>query len=207
MQTHLEALRRQEITFDQFARRTATDWTRLAGKLYMAWRKNLPVGVELDDIRQEMLVHAWQAVGKYDNQRGGMSLKRYVVCVAWLKAVRFVHEQRNAKRRDDKSESRHPVSFSELVKESQEDWTEVLLSVSDNTEDLIDARARYDRALHKADGVNLYALVALRMSAGDIPAAGDILFDDAALRLKARWGSPRAAVKQIETTVRACCAA
>lgn len=208
MRKHLEALARNEISFDRFAILTTNDWTRLAGKLYMQWRKNIPRGVELEDVKQEMLLNAWIAVGKWDKSRG-MSLRGYVVCRAWQEGVRFIHVQRSALRRSDKAESRHPVSFSEILKNSENDWTECLLSdelIEGGADDLVDTSIRFKNAMNMAEGIDLYALVALKMSLGHLPAAGDLLFDDAQLRLQSRWGSPSAAVRQIEKTLCAYCA-
>lgn len=210
MKQHLDALARGEVSFDEFARRTATDWTRLAGKVYSAWRRNLPVGVSLDDIRQEMLLHAWLAVGEYDTSRGGMSLKSYVVYMACAKATRFVHEQRCAKRRDDHAPSRHPVTFTELLRIDDEPGKALDLLLEDSStqdpSELLDARAKFARALTVADGVDLYALVALREAFGNIPQAAELLFDEVLLRLHERWGSPHAAMRQIEDSMRQLCA-
>jgi hypothetical protein len=209
MQKHLEALRRQEITFDQFARATASDWTHLAGKLYMAWRSNIPAGVELNDIRQEMLFHAWKAVSRWDPTLSDMTLKGYVVCIAWQKATRFIHKQRCSLRRGDKAPSRHALTFTSLLKGGDDagvDWVDNLLQVEDDPTGALDAAVRYERAVERACGIDLYALVALRMAGGNIPEAGQLLFEDPRLRLRARWGSPRNAVDQVEQSVRACCA-
>ena len=200
METQLESVRRKEITFDQFILLTANDWNRLSSKLYYAWQSKLPAGVSIEDIRQELLMNAFEAFGNFDDERGQMTLKQFVVYRAFSKTLRFIHSQRCAKRRGDHAESRHPVSFSEIQK-SESEWVDALLVVEPKVEQMLDVVRQFDAALHSADGIDLYALVALRETGGHIGEAGNLLFEEVDIRLQKRWGSPAQAVAQIEDTL------
>lgn len=213
MKKELEALRRKDITFDEFARRTSRDWDRLALHVWRKWRSKVPRGVALEDVRQEMLVWAWRAVGKYDPGKGP-TLQTYVVWMACSKAKRFLHEQRNALRRDDNAESRYAAAFSELGRsgateeQSLQEWFEGQaarhmaedLDLVD-LEDLVDLHGSYELALHESDGIDAFALMALKLAKGDVRQASEMMFDEPNLRRWGRWNSPDSAAHQIALTV------
>lgn len=89
--------------FDQFARRTDGYWSVLARTLHERWV--MPAGVEPADIKQELLLHAWQAALNYDPSRG-VPMRTHVVWRAVHDARRWIHQQRNAKRRSCRAPSR-----------------------------------------------------------------------------------------------------
>lgn len=109
---HLEALWDDDLTFQQFVHLTRDDWTRLARTIRKRWR--IPPGVEFEDVRQEMLLAAWNAVGNW-HEGNGMALAPFVVWKAVTRAKRWINGQRNAPRRSDRAASRYPVSFSVLM--------------------------------------------------------------------------------------------
>lgn len=205
MNRHLQDLASKLITFDEFARRSARDWDRLAAKVYHCWVRKLPAGVSMEDIRQEMLLSAWIAVGEYDPSRGEMTLKQYVVYFAFSKALRFVHSQREAKRRDGKQPSRHPTLVFDTLG-IDVDFLDSRETDTVDTDGLIDARKKFESAFERASGIDLYALTALRESNGSIPDAARMLFDEVHIAVHRRWGSPDSAANQIEKTLRALCA-
>ena len=67
------------MTFDQFVRSTAGDWTRLASYLRGRWQ--VPSAVDVDDVRQEMLLAAWRAVADL-SMYGLIAFSLYLVFVA-----------------------------------------------------------------------------------------------------------------------------
>lgn len=205
MNEALNQLRDGMITFDDFARCTANDWNKLAGKMYVGWRRKLPVGVELNDLRQEMLVQAWIAATRTFEPERGVPLKSYVVFTACSKTLRWIHKQRGAKRRDDSAPSRHPLSFAEITKAGESFDYDIIGSIEDDLDTLIDQRNRFEQGLASAQGVDLYSLVAVRQAGGDIVRAGELLFDETALSLALRWSSPMCAIRQIEKSLTECC--
>lgn len=187
MKCELQDLRAGKISFDQFALGTADEWDRLATSMWNSWRKNIPPTVSTEDIRQEMLLHAWQAVGKWDPERG-TPLEKYVVFNACAKAARFIHTQRAAKRRSDKSESRHPMAFS-TIRETDE-WVEAVLADSpQDPGELLDARHSFERKAREATGMDKAALRAVELSGGNLLEAAGLLFDAFPLKWKVanRW--------------------
>lgn len=85
MESALNKLREGRLSFDAFARETRGDWERLGNKMLGRWK--VPGSVDIDDVVQEMLVEAWEAVSEFDG-RGKM--KPYVVWRAMTVAKRFL---------------------------------------------------------------------------------------------------------------------
>lgn len=111
MQADLEKLQAGG-SFDEFARRTRRTWQSMALKLLQRWQCPTDVGVE--DLVQEMLLAVWIMLPKYDPSRG-KTLSQFVIWNSVNRAKKFVHRQRGAKRRDDKSLSRHPIAMSSMA--------------------------------------------------------------------------------------------
>ena len=117
MKSELLDLRAGKISFDTFAKATAKEWDRMGHKLYRAYRNNLPLGVEVGDIIQEMMLAAWKCALDWDPARGG-DFTRYVTWSAYAIAKRWVNGQRNALKRADKAPSRFPIGESMFATES-----------------------------------------------------------------------------------------
>lgn len=205
----LEEVKAGRMRFDDFAVKTSYDWSRLAGKLYSRWRKKLPLAVEVDDLRQEMLLQGWVALQQYDASKGSMPIASYVVCRAWQTGLRYVHVQRNAKRRDDKAMSRHPIVVSQLAlpdeaREAALSWFESVMAVCHDPlpDELVEVAEWVDRAIASARGIDVYALVAFRLSFGDIRQAGELLFQDLVLQRTQRWERSLDATRQVKKTLK-----
>lgn len=108
MRVELERLRAGTLTPDLFFAQTRGEWERIATRLVGRW--SVPAGVELQDVVQELMMAAWRMAPAYDESRGS-SFDRYVIFNAIDKAKKWMHAQRAALRRDDRSPSRHPVRF------------------------------------------------------------------------------------------------
>lgn len=100
-------------TFDEFYRKTLPQFTLLANHLLNRW--TCPRGVEAGDVVQEMYMTVHKILPKYDPSKG-VALERYIIWNSCASAVRWIHTQRNAYRRDDKAPSRFPISESEFFK-------------------------------------------------------------------------------------------
>ena len=122
-------------SFDRFAKSTRSDWKRIAGYLWRRW--SLPDGVEVEDVEQELLLHAWQAIRRWEDGRGP-TLRSFVVWSSITGTKKWMHAQRSALRRDDRAPSRFPVSMSRLGL----DLVECRASVEPNQEAFVMLRER-----------------------------------------------------------------
>ncbi|MDE2106022.1 MAG: hypothetical protein KGL39_52855 [Patescibacteria group bacterium] len=104
-------------SFDEFYRKTLPQFTLLANHLLRRW--SCPAGVEVDDVVQEMFLAVHKVLPKYDPSRG-VALERYVIWNSCALAVKWIHTQRNAFRRDDKSPGRYPVNETTLLSHCDE---------------------------------------------------------------------------------------
>lgn len=120
--------------FDEFARSTDGYWSVLARTLHERWV--MPAGVEASDIKQELLLSAWQAAIDYDPSRG-VPMRTHVVWRAVHEARRWIHRQRNAKRRSCRAPSRCEYRAPEGAEE--------MVFVVDDLEGAIDAKRRIER--------------------------------------------------------------
>lgn len=100
----LRALREGHVTFERFYTGTYRDWERMGGRLMSRWQ--VPQGVELQDVIQELMIGAWICLPKYEPGRA--SLVRFCVYNAMDRAKRWMHQQRNALRRSDRNPGRYP---------------------------------------------------------------------------------------------------
>jgi len=98
MKAQLQALRDGVVGFDQFVAETMQEWTRLAAGLLRANPSSQ--ALELDDVRQAMLLAAWRATREYDPGRGGMTLHGFVVYRACSAGKREIRTDRHTHRKD-----------------------------------------------------------------------------------------------------------
>lgn len=117
MEKHLELLRNGG-SFEAFAIATRSQWRRIAVRLMQRWK--CPCDVEVDDVIQELLMGVFVVLPDYDETRG-KSLAQYAVWNAINRAKKWMHRQRGALRRDDRSKSRHPIAMSTIINRSVED--------------------------------------------------------------------------------------
>jgi DNA-directed RNA polymerase specialized sigma24 family protein len=112
----LARLHAGEIEFDEFTRATEREWSALAAELL--GRYEVPAAVGIDDVRQELLLAAWNATRRWGE--GGISLKSWCVMQASNYAKGFIHRQRGALRHRGTAPSRHPVALSSFSEEREE---------------------------------------------------------------------------------------
>jgi len=118
MKASCRRLQAGEIDFDGFARETAARWQSLARMLIRRWRP--PATVTEEDVVQELLLGAWRYRPKFDPARG-VALERFLIWNACTEAKRFLHRQRQAHKRSDKSESRNAVPLSQLLRPDEDE--------------------------------------------------------------------------------------
>jgi DNA-directed RNA polymerase specialized sigma24 family protein len=108
----LWAVQRGEMTFDQLARETRGHWERLAEYLGRRWR--LPGWVAREDVVQDLLLGAWEAIWHY--KEGRSSIEGYVVWNACDKAKKRLHRHRGAKlhRKADSNPSRGELLYRQV---------------------------------------------------------------------------------------------
>jgi DNA-directed RNA polymerase specialized sigma24 family protein len=106
-------LRAGEITFDDFAKQARRDIKALAASLINRWQ--VPPSISAEDVEQEMLLAAWQAVRKWDPSRA--SIAGFVVFSMCDKAKKLINRERAALRRDGGAPSRHAVPLSSLTED------------------------------------------------------------------------------------------
>lgn len=93
--TQLHELKSDNIGVDEFVRRTTDDWNRIAETMIDRWA--VPAGVEVSDVRQELIIAALTFVDKYDSSRG-VAFDRYVIWNAYDKGIKWIHKQRGTRK-------------------------------------------------------------------------------------------------------------
>ncbi len=134
------------IKFDVFALKTKDQWARLAAKLHRRWKAS---GVDQEDLAQELLiagsflVYKWDPT-KVDKHGKPVGLWRFVRYNAMDWGKKWLHEQRSAYRRDDKSPGRYDIPLSDMnLERDQADWLgERLGCYDDDPGESIDARRK-----------------------------------------------------------------
>jgi len=112
------ACRSGAIDVPELLRRTAPVWRRFARYLLRKWRA--PLGVDEEDVVQEVLAAGIPAIKAWDPSRGP-AIDAYVQFQALDKAKKWLHTQRKAKRRDDSAPSRAPLTYTQLGLETAAD--------------------------------------------------------------------------------------
>ncbi len=197
----LRQLKDGRITFDEFYRRTRADWRRMAAKLHRAW--SLPVAVSVEDVAQEMLAHAYSAVGKWDPNRGN-PLHVHVVWSAHAETKKWLHTQRKSLRRSGATPSRFPVHLSgmrlDLDDELGPDGALDLLASSpaEQEENLLRREEVVERAFELEDPV----LRTWVLSGGDELEAAREVYGDWQRRLERELGCLGDAREEVRRSVR-----
>ncbi len=189
MDAPLLALRTGRISFQTFERRTRNVWAAIAKHILRRWRG--PIAVSEQDIVQELYVSVWTFTGHWD-EKHGQSITNYVVWNAYDKAKKWLHQQRNAYRRDDSSPSRCEMPFSAMRRagSAEDDWDpeEALLNRvalepdrSPAVDDILTGRRTLELAA-LAYPEHAPAMVALAKT-GDLDLAAQIVYDNPLLAL------------------------
>jgi DNA-directed RNA polymerase specialized sigma24 family protein len=89
-------------TFDQLAKAHRGHFRALAASVMRRWKQ--PVWVTLEDVEQDVLLGAYQAIWKYEHGLGP-TLSQYLVYNAYDKAKKKAHKSRNAVRSGNRADS------------------------------------------------------------------------------------------------------
>lgn len=145
----------------------------MARKLYSRWP--LPAGVGVDDVHQELWMGAWEAWNAFDATRGQMHRAAFSVCSARHRAMRWMHVQRGAHRRDGRAPGRFARNTDDY------DFQGVM-----PTQDVaFDFKRALDRALTQARGHQRAALQMLIDRAFDLDrAARDVSTDGEVMKAR-----------------------
>lgn len=159
MEEVLLAMRSGRLSFAEYERRTRPVWTNIAQHLLRRWRG--PLSVSVDDVRQELILHSWIFAGHWKKELN-VSIARYVQFNAIDKAKKWLHQQRNAYRRDDKSPPRIERPFSTLhLSEYAEEHLLDSLATEANQEQSLAARQEVLALATRASPEHRPALAAL----------------------------------------------
>lgn len=103
--------------YAELARTTEKDWSRLAHYLHGRWVVPPEIGVE--DVRQELLIEARDAIAAWDATRG-YPLDRYVIWTALDKVRKYLHRERNAEKRSGSAASNFPMPVASFTEDAGE---------------------------------------------------------------------------------------
>jgi DNA-directed RNA polymerase specialized sigma24 family protein len=198
----LRALHRKEITFAVFYARTRTDWRRMAVSLHKHWK--LPPTVTSDDIEQEMLIGAWQALRKWE--LGRASLDGFVIWNAHNKAQKWIHQQRGCNLHTRRGPSQYAWCIAMLARDGEDGGSRVLENHTDGAPDS-ERDMDIDRLLAELpaavmDDAGRHGLKRLIENEGDEERASCALYGDEEHRTVFGLKSPEHAKKVIRAGVR-----
>lgn len=201
MDIPLLALRTGRMSMSTFKKRTHRVWLNIARSLLRRWRG--PVAVDVDDVCQELLLNAWIFSGHWDSKLD-VTITRFVTYNAIDKAKKWLHQQRNAYRRDDSAAARfdRPISSLNLSEYAEEHLLDSLAVPADAEEAYAQRQALCAAALRAPDQ-HLPAMVALART-GDIDLAAQALKESTAACVALRLTSiddARVAIKRALTAV------
>lgn len=179
-----------QISFTDFERATRDRWSSLAQ--YIARRWKLPCWASIEDVEQELLLGAWNAVWKFDPARATGTIGQYVVWNAVDHAKKKVHRMRGAEvhRNADSNPGRPEKPFAAWG-DKAEQKAEVMLRTEAGQEDAFEQAEQSMLALRRArvacqNRVELQSIDAIAEK-GDVYAAVLSLYEDADARLECRF--------------------
>ena len=178
MKAALEALHKGRMGWAAFFAATSTDWDRLARHVHRRWK--LPAAIDAEDVAQELKLGAMRAARRW--RRDKVPFPNFVLWTAIRLTNKWLHNQRNALRRDGKAPSRIPHSFSEFEHEPDAVQDEVQSVHSERFERVADA-------LRQLDDLGQRVLVAVILAKGDVEGAADDVYEDGDVRRVLRLDS------------------
>lgn len=203
-ESRLHELRSGRVGFDEFARETSTTWSRLARYVLSRWPT--PDAVESIDVEQELLIAAWRAVGDWDPNRG-VAIDVHVRWSAITAAKKWIHRQRGALRIDDRSPSRHPLSFTMLGMDRGGVDDRSFMATQDEEVARLRLLTMATEKLSRYDAACVRALI---KSCGNVAQAAEEVNSDLWLKLRLRIGNEndarRAICRALEHAAHECAA-
>jgi len=122
----VRALHAGAMSENEYIRRTAPYWNRIAGGIYRRWRKKLGTSAGREDVEQEFLLLVVHHSKLWDPSYG-VPPTRYIVPNAVNRTTREIHRVRGAGVHGNpcKRPSRPEVTFSRFARPSGEDGAEI----------------------------------------------------------------------------------
>jgi hypothetical protein len=202
----IEAATVGAVDFSRVARMAR--WDRLAAYIHRRWK--LPPWVSRDDVRQDLMLEAWQKIAQFDPARG-VEATRYVEWNAITYAKKRGHKARGSYRHRgaDSAPSRYELAFTSMVRDGDEDGAfEARMaertSVPPEQHEFVERREAVKRLEAVCESPReLVSVRALGLAGGDIGEAARILFDDVEARYELRLGSEHRAEQLVASVVRA----
>lgn len=187
-------------TFDAFARRMQRHWERLAEYIARRWR--LPVWASKEDVVQDLMRGAWEAVWEYKPEKG-TSLGGYVVYNAVDRAKKRVHRYRGAAlhRKADSNPSRMDLSYVQVFGVVDADRkVDAMLAQEPEQEQMAIRRENVERVLAACVSEQERYVVRALEHAGTLAEGAQRLYDDPTARRVCRCNKEEDAARVVVET-------
>ncbi len=176
----LRAARLGRITWSACFASTRRHWRRLALSVHRRWR--LPLAIDVDDVQQELMLHAHAAAYEWEPEK--QTLEAFVLWTAVNRTAKWLHTQRKALRRSGSAPSRIATAFAFFSEDAVPE--PVQAATQELAREMVEQLAV---ALRELDELSQQVLVAVMMASGDLDEAAEEICHDIDLRLALRVGS------------------
>lgn len=185
-----------DLGFDEYARRTLSDWTGMASWLRRRW--SMPRAVEMGDVLQELLTAAWEAIGRWDPTRG-VEIGAFVRWRAIVAASYWIHCQRSARERKARGASRHDLAGGSPAEVMRDEW-DARASAPASQLGLMLWAERFRLELAKLDADERVVVLSVGQTF-DPAEVARAYYGDAEFRRRRRWGCEAEARRFVHRTL------
>lgn len=204
LEAGLRGVKRADETFDQFVRRTRDRWEQIAQLLHSRW--DVPTWYTAEDIRQDILIAAWQYSWRHTADRSRMSVERFTVWNGMHAAIKVATKARLG-RRPHRGEghgvhSCYEIPVAVLSRDEYESTIDIaeLASTPATQEDDVGRRLFFERQARKACGVERLVLCALARY-GNADCAVSAIYDDEDTRWMLKIGCEEDAAALVQAAI------
>lgn len=196
----LHALRDGRLPFADFYRATRNLWLYMGGRLLR--QRNPGIGVDVEDVAQEMVVAAWRILPRWDPARG-VGIDRYVIFNANSSAAHWLDAQREAcqgGRLADNPNRAPRLGGTDTVE--REAWAGTIAAWQPDAEELVDtSRLVLPRRLSRLDRLVVEGVIAT----GSLEATALYIYNHYPYRIALELGSEQAAARLVRRTAARLC--
>lgn len=178
------------IDFAGFARITRARWEWWASRLSTRYR--LPSWYGRDDVRQDLLIWAWEAIGKYDRERSP-NIGRYVEFSATKRTAKRISKAQGV-------EQHRRSGAVNVERPSSDAMPDVAMDLALEAEGERDRRYEVLARLCETSRQR-YAIAALKKAPGSLAHAGAVMYSDPFVRRALRLASEEQAAACVEDAV------